>query len=106
MKNGDGLPIPSLFLNSQQFDDITCIANSTNRLVGQKNERVVIPQTGHQNFCDVIFWFRPMLLRAVIADLVGKANPVSAYQEILERSTSFMLQQVQQTSLSQSKRNQ
>ena len=114
-----GLPVPSLFLNSQEFRDYDKLYQATQRLAGQAvdtkatndtkhpqhdkscHEMVVLPQTGHNNFCDVIFWFPAvcfwlpaLLFKGVIANpgRVGRADPLQTYQDIVDRTHRFLKQ--------------
>ena len=88
-----GLSVPSLFINSQQFQGYRKLYNATKRLAGTQHTRSVLPGTGHNNFCDVIFWFPtgPLQRMGVIG---ADADPVDAYQEIVAQTSSFLKQVV------------
>ena len=96
-----GLDIPSVFINSSQFEGYKKLYGATCRLADQINnsqknndggnkrvEMVVIPRTFHQNFCDVIFWLPWRLSKKVFQ--LGEADAYDAYETIVERTIRFL----------------
>jgi platelet-activating factor acetylhydrolase len=95
--NGDGdglLPedMPTCFINSEQFQNYDKLFAATNKLAGKNNPNVqVIAGTGHQNFCDVVFWMHNSVLRSLMMGAVGKTvDPGEAFQDIVQRSITFL----------------
>ena len=90
--------LPALFLNSQQFQGYSRLFAATQQLAAagrSKRSSVpkvhVVPGTGHQSFCDVLFWFWPLPSKWWTKALsLGKAEPVLAYQEIVQRTCNFL----------------
>lgn len=94
-KHDDVWPIPSLYLNSEQFQGYPKLFCATQKLAkGARTQPVVLEGTGHQNFCDVIFWFPTAALRMLMAGSVGYADPLNAYREIVDRTRAFLRQHV------------
>jgi platelet-activating factor acetylhydrolase len=95
-----GIPVPSLFINSQQFQNYSKLFDATKRLAGADHSQViVIPNTGHQNFCEGIFWIHSWLLKKVTGNALGRAKADEAYREIIQRSSDFMINAVKPTSV-------
>jgi hypothetical protein len=89
-------PVPSLFLNSQQFQGYTQLFCATQRLAqAAQCDITVLPDTGHQHFCDVIFWIPLPLLRKMMMGAIGVAEPVEAYCEIVQRTLTFLQEEQQ-----------
>lgn len=83
-----GLKVPAVFINSQKFSGMSKLYQATTKLAKTScnGEMHVLPGTGHQNFCDVIFW----LPRFFLKPLIGTAHPVDAYREIVHLSSEFL----------------
>jgi predicted esterase len=78
------------FINSEQFQKIEGLFATTKELAGDDNKIHVIPGTGHQNFCEVVFWFYDGFVRKLAMGAVGPTNPTKAYKEIVDLSTGFL----------------
>jgi predicted esterase len=91
---GLGSHIPSLFVNSEQFQGIPKLYQATCKLA-QGSKMHVLTKTGHQNFCDVVFWSPISFLRRLFGKAIGPADPVSAYRELIELTSTFMKNLVQ-----------
>jgi dienelactone hydrolase len=90
-----GVHIPSLFINSEQFAGYKKLYEATKRLA-DKNDMHVIEGTCHQNFCDTVFWLHTYLLRKLMPGAVGLVtDPAHAYQEIINLSSTFLRKVVQ-----------
>jgi len=100
----DGLTIPSIFINSAQFAGYKLYA-STTKLANKINAHNkhdttipestlhVIPNTKHQNFCDVGFWLPKVLLRRLGKLLaLGDADVFEAAENILDLTLKFLKQ--------------
>lgn len=97
VQNNGSWPIPSLFLNSEQFHGYHKLFDATQKLAtAAGTQPIVLSGTGHQNFCDVIFWFPTSLLQQLMMGAIGQVDPLKAYQEVVERSTDFLKQHLQQ----------
>jgi len=87
-------PNASLFCNSESFTRIPKLWKSTTFLANKSSSKLhVIAGTGHQNFCDVIFWLPGFLSQRRFLGL-GKKDPVEAYREIVDLSSDFLTQHV------------
>ncbi|KAL7531766.1 hypothetical protein ACHAXR_005426, partial [Thalassiosira sp. AJA248-18] len=92
----DGLAIPSLFINSAQFQGYKKLYGATERLANQINtacrgaaaEMHVLPGTTHSNFCDVIFWLPHQLAKKVFQ--LGDEDAYDAYESILNWTIQFL----------------
>mmetsp|Transcript_644 Transcript_644/g.1389 ORF Transcript_644/g.1389 Transcript_644/m.1389 type:complete len:445 (-) Transcript_644:179-1513(-) len=96
----EGLTVPSLFVNSSQFQGYTKLYGATQRLADQINacskdnaqnkraEMHVIPGTQHQNFCDVIFWLPRRLSKKCFQ--LGDADAYEAYESTLKWTIQFL----------------
>lgn len=105
IKHTDGLTIPSIFINSAQFEGYKKLYASTIKLANNINTHNkhdttipestlhVIPNTKHQNFCDVGFWLPKVLLRRVGKLLaLGDADVFEASENILDLTFTFLKQ--------------
>jgi hypothetical protein len=95
-----GLPVPSLFIHSQQFQNYSKLFAATQQLAGGEDKQhtvIVIPDTGHQNFCEGIFWIRTWMLKKVMGNALGKAQPHETYRKIIQISSDFLMTAVKQT---------
>jgi len=93
-QNGEW-PIPSLYLSSEQFQGYPKLYCATQKLAKAAGTHpIVLPGTGHQNFCDVIFWLPLGILKVLMMGAVGDADPLDAYTEMIERTRSFLQQQL------------
>eukprot|EP00956_Cyclotella_meneghiniana_P035462 scaffold115205_cov57-Cyclotella_meneghiniana.AAC.1 len=114
----DGLAIPSVFINSLQFANYDKLYGATRTLADRINticiqrqrqpgreeggrrtsipetKLHVIPNTKHQNFCDVGFWLPKALLRRGVGRqvMLGEADVVEAAKEILNLTVEFLKQ--------------
>lgn len=114
----DGLAIPSVFINSFQFANYdklygatTTLARQINTICIQKQKQSrgedgrrrtsipetklhVIPNTKHQNFCDVGFWLPKALLRRGVGRhvMLGEADVLEAAEDILNLTLDFLKQ--------------
>ena len=87
----EGLKIPSLIISSSMFAGFEKLKGAMLRLADQTNSNAdvhVIPDTAHQNFCDVAFWVPKRLLRGFIR--LGDANAYDVHEEILDRTVRFL----------------
>jgi platelet-activating factor acetylhydrolase len=87
----EGLKIPSLIISSSMFAGYEKLKGAMLRLADQTNSNAdvhVIPNTAHQNFCDVAFWVPKRLLRGFIR--LGDANAYDVHEEILDRTVRFL----------------
>ncbi|KAL7490463.1 hypothetical protein ACHAWT_000090 [Skeletonema menzelii] len=105
IENKDGLTIPSIFINSAQFAGYKQLYAATITLANNINAHNkhdttipestlhVIPDTKHQNFCDVGFWLPKVLLRRLGKLLaLGDADVLEASEHILNLSLKFLKQ--------------
>ncbi len=106
IEHKDGLTIPSIFINSAQFAGYKKMYAATTRLANNinahnnKHDRTipestlhVIPNTKHQNFCDVGFWLPKALLRRLGKFLaLGDVDVLEASDNILDLSLKFLKQ--------------
>jgi predicted esterase len=83
-----GLKVPAVFINSQSFSNMSKLYQATAKLAktSSHGEMHVLPGTGHQNFCDVIFWLPKFFLKP----LIGTAHPVDAYRDLVHLSSEFL----------------
>ncbi len=104
----DGLTIPSIFINSAQFEGYEKLYASTKKLANNINSHNikddtttiipestlhVIPNTKHQNFCDVGFWLPRFVLNRTGKFLnLGKADFFEAQKDILDLTVNFLKQ--------------
>ena len=113
-RHGGGFPtnIPTIFINSEQFSKYHDLFAATKELAQryqpkrakQQGEHDggakdvdnlhVIPGTGHQNFCDVVFWFPVTIVRKLIGGAIGPADPIQVYKEIIRLSVGFLKKEV------------
>jgi hypothetical protein len=83
--------MPTCFINSEQFQNFDKLFAATKKLAGKNNPVQVIAGTGHQNFCDVVFWMHNSVLRSIMMGMVGKTvDPGEAFKDILQRSVTFL----------------
>lgn len=88
-------PVPSLFVDSQQFQGFSKLFKATKRLARAANTKVtVLANTGHQNFCDVIFWLPLSILQILMMGAVGETDPLKAYQDMLDHTQDFLNEKV------------
>ena len=102
--------LPCLFINSEQFTTYPKLWKATKKLVAlangsnssndkdsdnKRSELHVIKDTGHQNFCDAVFWLPTFVLRRVLGKALGSKDPVEAYREIVSVSGDFLVRHVQ-----------
>ena len=106
IQHKDGLTIPSIFINSAQFAGYkkmyaatTALANNINAHNNKHDRTIpestlhVIPNTKHQNFCDVGFWLPKALLRRLGKFLaLGDVDVLEASDNILDLSLKFLKQ--------------
>ncbi|KAL7477744.1 hypothetical protein ACHAW6_003541 [Cyclotella cf. meneghiniana] len=89
-----GLDIPSLFINSSQFEGYNKLYDATRRLAEQISNRskmYVLPNTKHQNFCDVVFWIPKWALRRCGKFLaLGTADAYQAYESMMSWTFQFI----------------
>lgn len=94
-----GLSIPAIFINSSQFQGYSKLYAATNRLADQINksykmeaaEMHVIPNTMHQNFCDIVFWLpRWALRRGGRMFAIGSADAYEVHQSIMDWTVQFL----------------
>jgi dienelactone hydrolase len=89
-----GLDVPSLFINSAQFEGYSKLYDATRRLADQisdKSEMHVLPNTRHQNFCDVVFWIQKWALKRCGRFLaIGSADAYESYEKILDWTVRFI----------------
>lgn len=91
-------PIPGFFIESEQFMGYSKLKQATRKLADAMNARNdadnnvhILQRTGHQNFCDVIFWFPTFLLRRLFKDALGPLeDPSDAHRDILKLSSVFL----------------
>ena len=102
----DGLTIPSIFINSSQFEGYQKLYAATKKLANNINSHKkddvpaptlstlhVIPNTKHQNFCDVGFWLPKFVLRRMGKLLaLGDADVFDAHKEILDLTINWLKQ--------------
>jgi len=90
--------VPTLFLNSQQFANYTKLYKATQLLAEcyksdsntkQPTNIVILPDTGHQSFCDVVFWLPPWVLNRFLKGALGAAEPIGVYDDIVQRTCAF-----------------
>ena len=86
------LPKANFFCNSESFTRIPKLWKATNTLAAKSAECTmhVISGTGHQSFCDVIFWLPSFLTRRFLGR--GKKDPALAYREIVDLTSDFLKQ--------------
>ncbi|KAL7573150.1 hypothetical protein ACA910_018814 [Epithemia clementina (nom. ined.)] len=106
--------MPTFFLLSQQFQQFPKLLAATQQLATAQNDQnqdddsttkkehgddstsnnnlIVLPNTGHQNFCDVVVWFPLWVLKRMLKGMIGDTDPVAVYQEIMDRTTHFLNQ--------------
>ena len=105
IENKEGLTIPSIFINSAQFEGYEKLYAATTTLANNINSHNkhdstipesklhVIPNTKHQNFCDVGFWLPKVLLRRLGKLLaLGDADVLEASENILDLTLKFLKQ--------------
>jgi platelet-activating factor acetylhydrolase len=105
VQNKGGLIIPSIFINSAQFEGYQKLYASTRKLASNINSHNkddeaipkstlhVIPNTKHQNFCDVGFWLPKFFLSRMGKLLaLGDADVFEAYESILDLTLKFLKQ--------------
>ncbi|KAL3796793.1 hypothetical protein HJC23_010940 [Cyclotella cryptica] len=90
-----GLDIPSLFINSSQFEGYSKLYDATRRLAEQisqnRSKMYVLPNTKHQNFCDVVFWLPKWALRRCGKFLaIGSADAYEAYESMMSWTLQFI----------------
>ena len=107
--------MPTLFLMSQQFQEYPKLWAATLQLArlfstcatqsrgdndrsdppnhpeeDEMHNVVVLPNTGHQNFCDVVLWLPQWVLQRIMKGFIGNADPIHVYEEIAQRSIVFL----------------
>mmetsp|Transcript_28215 Transcript_28215/g.67236 ORF Transcript_28215/g.67236 Transcript_28215/m.67236 type:complete len:408 (+) Transcript_28215:194-1417(+) len=89
----NGLDIPSIFINSSQFESYSKLYRATKRLGSQVDgsEMHVIQDTGHQSFCDLPFWL-PKKLGSKAFQL-GSADAYKTYETTLCLIQNFLARQ-------------
>ncbi len=93
LNQGGEWPIPSLFLMSEQFQGYPKLFSATQKLAAAASTHpIVFPETGHQNFCDIIFWFPFWISKKLMMGAVGQADPLNAYHAIVDQSRAFLQQ--------------
>lgn len=85
--------IPAILINSQVFSTYGKLWKATNKLAGQFNADPphLIPDTSHNNFCDLAFWFPAIFLQKLGA--IGTAEPRQAYASIVGLTIDFLKKQ-------------
>ena len=88
-----GLNIPSIFINSSQFESYSKLYGATKRLGSQMDgsEMHVIQDTGHQSFCDLPFWLPKKLGRKAFQ--LGSADAYKTYETTLCLIQDFLARQ-------------
>ena len=88
-----GFDIPSIFINSSQFESYSKLYRATKQLGSQANgsEMHVIQNTGHQSFCDLPFWL-PKKLGSKAFQL-GSADAYETYETTLHLIKDFLSRQ-------------
>jgi pimeloyl-ACP methyl ester carboxylesterase len=97
-----GLNLPSLFVGSEQFSMIPKLYKATCQLAAD-SEHHTIKGTGHQSFCDVIFWVPKFVWRRFLPGLLGDKDPVKAYREIVDVTSDFLLRHFKRKEMSEEK---
>lgn len=101
-----GVPVPSLFINSQEFVGYPKLFSATKELAAKRtvngesldeSDIIVLPGTKHQNFIDVIFWFESGFLRRLMGVATGEADGLESFQTIVDKSSDFLVETVNKT---------
>jgi len=89
-----GLPVPSCFVGSEQFDRIEHLSNATKELARKSlsSESHILAASKHQNFTDVGFWVPARLLQLI--QFIGKTNYHETYSKILSVQVQFLKKHV------------
>jgi platelet-activating factor acetylhydrolase len=87
-----GIKLPSLFINSEEFESYTKIWNATVELAGHSSRIHVLQDTTHQNFTDVVFWL-PKWLLSKMQIMVGGADGREVHAEIVRKTSDFLEEQ-------------
>ena len=92
--------IPALFVNSEQFTTYPRLWKATEKLKSQFKKTTgststhhhhVLPQTNHNNFVDLLFWFPELFLRTMGA--IGAANARQTYVDLVRLTSDFLKEQ-------------
>lgn len=87
-------PVPSVFINSQQFAQYPKLYSATRKLAHRLNKSSqadnmhVLEGTNHNNFNDLVFWFPLLLMQGL--KIIGPGDPQKVYQDIVRISTDFL----------------
>ena len=82
--------LPCVFVNSEEFANYPKLFRATKQHA-KGHPLHVIQGTGHQNFCDVIFWMPQFLLKRILGRALGPRDPLEAYREIVDITTQFLV---------------